>query len=141
MGKLSCHKPKKITIITEERYSYNHIISLHCTHRSIILYDETFKIRRSVQKSSRHNFTQKVTHFQLPQNMSSMFLRTDNIHSHKLRNQNANYIQQIRTNTRKFTIHFSGPTFWNTLPANLQQLVSTFHVKKKFKELLLTKYP
>ena len=86
-------------------------------------------------------FTQKVTHFQLPQNMSSMFLRTDNIHSHKLRNQNVNYIQQIRTNTRKITIHFSGPTFRNTLPANLQQLVSTFHFKKKSKELLLTKYP
>ena len=31
----------------------------------------------------------KVTHFQLPQNMSSMFLRTENIHNHKLRNQNA----------------------------------------------------
>ena len=82
----------------------------------------------------------KVTHCQLPQNMSSMFLRTDNIHSHQLRNQNAYYIQQIRTNTRKSTINFSGPKFWNTLPANLRQHVSIHQFKKKFKGLLLTKY-
>ena len=85
-------------------------------------------------------FMHKVTHFQLPQKMSSMFLQTDNIHSHKFRNQNAYYIQQIRINTRKSTINFSGPKFWNTLPANLRQLVSIHQFKKKFKELLLTKY-
>ena len=53
MGKLSCHTHRKITIITEESYSYNHIISLHCTHRSTILNDKTFKIRRYVQISIR----------------------------------------------------------------------------------------
>ena len=85
-------------------------------------------------------FMHKVTHCQLPQNMSLMFLRTDNIHSHQLRNQNAYYIQQIRTNTRKAKINFSGPKFWNTLPANLRQLVSIHQFKKKFKALLVTKY-
>ncbi len=86
-------------------------------------------------------FMHKVTHCQLPQNMSSMFLRADNIglHSHQLRNQNAYHIQQIRTNTRKSTLNFSGPKFWNT-PANLRQLVSIHQFKKKFKALLLTKY-
>ena len=86
-------------------------------------------------------FMHKVTHSQLPQNMSSMFLRTDKIHSHKPRNQNAYFIQQIRTNTRKSTINFSGPTFWNTLPINLRQIVSIHLFKKKFKELLQSKYP
>ena len=86
-------------------------------------------------------FMHKVTHFQLPHHMSSMFLRTENIHKHKLRNQNAYYIQQIRTNTRKSTINFSGPKIWNTLPANLRQLVSIHQFKKKFKQLLLTKFP
>ena len=128
MGKLSCHKHKKITIITEESYSYNHIISLHCTRRFTILNDKTFKMH-------------KVTHFQLPQNMSSMFLRTENIHKHKLKNQNAYYIQQLRTNTRKSTINLSGPNIWNTLPANPRQLVSIHQFKKKFKQLLLTKFP
>ena len=54
MGKLSCNTHKKITIITEKSHSYNHIISLHCTHRSTIRYDKTFKIRRSVQIPIRH---------------------------------------------------------------------------------------
>ena len=138
MGKLSCNTHKKITIITEKSHSNNHIISLHCTHRSTIRYDKTFKIRRSVQIGI---FMHKVTHCQLPQNMSSMFLRTDKIHSHKLRNQNAYFIQQIRTNTRKSTINFSGPTFWNTLPINLRQIVSIHLFKKKLKELLQSKYP
>ena len=53
-AKLSCHKYKKVTIITEESYSYNHIISLHCSYRATILNDKTFKIRRSVQISIRH---------------------------------------------------------------------------------------
>ena len=86
-------------------------------------------------------FMHKVTYSQLPQNMSSMFLRTDNIHSHKLRNQNAYYIQQIITNTRKSTNNFSGPTYWNTLPVNLRQIVSIHLFKKKLKELLQSKYP
>ena len=141
MGKLSCHKHKKITIITEESYSYNHIISLHCTHTNPL-----FSMTKLLKLDDLYNcklgiFMHKVTHFQLPQNMSSLFLRTENIHKHKLRNQNAYYIQQIRTNTRKSTINFSGPKFWNTLPANLRQLVSIHQFKKKFKELLLTKFP
>ena len=139
MGKLSCNTHKKITIITEKSHSNTHIISLHCTHRSTIRYDKTFKIKRSVQIPIRHIYD-KVTHSQLPQNMSSMFLRTDKIHSHKLRNQNAYFIQQIRTNTRKSTINFSGPTYWNTLPVNLRQIVSIHLFKKKFKELLQSKY-
>ena len=85
-------------------------------------------------------FMHKVTHCQRPQNMLSMFLRTDNIHSHQLRNQNAYYIQQIRTNTRKSTINFSGPKLWNPLTVNIRQLAFTHHFKNKLKALLLTKY-
>ena len=67
-------------------YSYKHIISLHCTDRSTILYDNTFTIKRPVQISSGHIYAYSYRHFQRPQNMSSMFVRTNNIHSHKLRN-------------------------------------------------------
>ena len=61
MGKLSCHKCKKIIIITAEGYSYNHIISLYCTHRPTIRNDKTFKIRRSIQISIRHIYAQSYT--------------------------------------------------------------------------------
>ena len=74
--------------------------------------------------------------------LNSVYLRTENIHKHQLRNQNAYYIQQIRTNTRKSTINFSGPKLWCTLPANLRQLVSIHQfARKKIKQLLLTKFP
>ena len=129
--KLQLLQKKVIPIITIV------IISLHCTHRST---DTIFKID-DLYKYQLGIFIHKVTHFQLPQNMSSMFLRTDNIHSHKPTNHNAYYIQQIRTNTRTSTINFSGPTFWYTLHPKLRQLISIHQFKKNFKEILLTKYP
>ena len=140
MGKLSCHKHKKITIITEK--TIRTITSSHYIAHTDRLFSMTKLLKLDdIYKYKLDIFMHKVTHFQLPQNMSSMFLRTDNIHSHKLRNHNAYYIQQIRTNTRKSTINFSGPKFWNTLPANFRKLVSIHQFKKKLNELLLTKYP
>ena len=138
--KLSCNTHKKITIITEKSHSYNHIISLHCNTDPLFAMTKLLKLE-DLYKYQLGIFMHKVTHSQLPQNMSSMFLCTDKIHSHKLRNQNAYYIQQIRTNTRKSTINFSGPTYWNALPVTLRQIVSIHLFKKKFKELLQSKYP
>ena len=136
VGKLSCHKYKKVTIITEESYPNNHIYIAHTeplfSMTKLLKLDDLYKYQLGI-------CMHKVTHCQLPQNMYSMFLRTDNIHSHQLRNHNAYYIQQIRTNTRKSTINFSGPKFWNTIPTNLRQLASIHQFKKKFKALLLTK--
>ena len=129
--KLQLLQKKAIRIITSSHY-IAHTDPLFSTTKLLIL-GELYKYQLGI-------FMHKVTHCQLPQNMSSMFLRTDNIHSHQLRNQNAYYIQQIRTNTRKSTINFSGPKLWNTLPANLRQLVSIHQFKKKFKALLPTKY-
>ena len=59
--KLSRNTHEKITIITEKSHSYNHIISLHCTHRSTIRYDKTYEIRRSVQIPIRHICTKSYT--------------------------------------------------------------------------------
>ena len=124
--------PKKaIRIITSSHYIAHTVPLFSMT--PLLKLDDLYKYQLGI-------FMHKVTHCQLPQHMSSMFLRTDNIHSHQLRNQNAYYIQQIRTNTRKSTINVSGPKFWNTLPANLRQLASIHQFKKKFKALLLTKY-
>ena len=130
--KLQLLQKKAIRIITSSHY--------------IAHTDPLFSITKLLKLDDMYTyqlgiFMHKVKHFQLPQHMSSMFLRTENIHKHKLRNQNAYYIQQIRTNTRKSTIHFSGPTIWNTLPANLRKVVCIRQFKKKFKQLLLTKFP
>ena len=129
--KLQLLQKKAIRIITSSHY-IAHTDPLFAM-TTLLKLDDLYKYQLGI-------FMHKVTHCQLPQNMSLMFLRTDNIHSHQLRNQNAYYIQQIRTSTRKATINFSGPKFWNTLPANLRQLVSIHQFKKKFKALLVTKY-
>ena len=129
--KLQLLQKKAIRIITSSHY-IAHTEPLFSMTKLLKL-DDLYKYQLGI-------FMHKVTHCQLPQNMSSMFLRTDNIHSHQLRNHNAYYIQQIRTNTRKSTINFSGPKFWNTIPTNLRQLASIHQFKKKFKALLLTKY-
>ena len=46
----------------------------------------------------------------------------------------------IRTNNRKFTINYSGPVFWNTLPQHIRKLRTVKQFKGKLKELLLMGY-
>ena len=77
---------------------------------------------------------------QLPDNLTSMLKRTENVHNHNLRNCNGYYIQNIRTNNRKFTINYSGPFFWNTLPQQLRKLRTTTQFKTKLNVLLLMGY-
>ena len=76
----------------------------------------------------------------LPDSMSSMVIPIHNVHNHNLRNQNAYYIQHVRTNCRKCTIHYTGPIFWNTLPQQLREAVSENQFKRKLKEFLLSSY-
>ena len=100
--KLQLLQKKAIRIIASSHY-IAHTDPLFSMTKLLKL-DDMYKYQLGI-------FMHKVTHFQLPQNVSSMFLRTDNVHSHKLRNNNAYYIQQIRTSTRKSTKNFSGPKF------------------------------
>ena len=64
----------------------------------------------------------KSVNDQLPDNLTSMLKLTENVHNPNLRNVNGFYIQNIRTNNRKFTINYSGPLFWNTLPQHIRIL-------------------
>ena len=80
--KLQLLQKKAIRIITSSHY-IAHTDPLFSTTKLLKL-DDLYKYKLGI-------FMHKVTHCQLPQNMSSMFLRIDNIHSHQLRNQNAYY--------------------------------------------------
>ena len=82
----------------------------------------------------------KSINYQLPDNLTSMLKLTENVHNHNLRHCNGFYIQNIRTNNRKFTIHCSGPVFWNTVPQHLKKLRTIKQFKSKLKELLLMGY-
>ena len=79
----------------------------------------------------------KSTKGLLPDSMSSMVIPIGlhNVHDHHLRNQNGYYIQHVRTNcARKFTIHYTGSVFWNTLPEQLREAVSDNQFKRKLKD-------
>ena len=82
----------------------------------------------------------KSVNDQLPDNLTSMLKLTENVHNHNLRNFNGFYIQNIRTNNRKFTINYSDPVFWNTLPQHIRKLRTIKQFKSKLKELLLMGY-
>ena len=84
--KLQLLQKKAIRIITSSHY---------IAHTDPLFSMTTLLKLDDLYKYQLGTFMHKVTHFQLPQHMSSMFLRTENIHKHKFRNENAYYIQQI----------------------------------------------
>ena len=95
---------------------------------------------RDLYKHQLGIFMYKSINGQLPDNLTSMLKRTENVHNHNLRNCNGYYIQNIRTNNRKFTINYCGPVLWNTLPQQLRKLRTIKQFKNKLKELLLMGY-
>ena len=124
--KLQLLQKKAIRIITSSHY-IAHTEPLFSMTKLLKL-DDLYKYQLGI-------FMHKVTHCQLPQNMSSMFLRTDNIHSHQLRNHNAYYIQQIRTNTRKSTIRLHLLYFSIKSLESLSGITNIgFYIKKKISD-------
>ena len=70
----------------------------------------------------------------LPNSISTLFQRNTEIHNHNTRNSNDYFMHEARTNTRKFTIKYSGPLFWNSIPEHLQNSTSENQFKNKLKQ-------
>ena len=131
LNKLRILQKKAIRIITQSHY-LAHTDPLFSKLKLLKL-DDLYKHQLGI-------YMYKSTKGLLPDSMSSMVIPIHNVHNHNLRNQNAYYIQRVRTNCRKFTIHFTGPIFWNTLPQQLREAVSENQFKRKLKEFLLSSY-
>ena len=131
LNKLRILQKKTIRIITNSHY-IAHTDPLF-TKLKLLKLDDLYKHQLCI-------FMYKAANNKLPDSMSPMLTRIQNIHKHNLRKQNSYYIQNIRINSRKCTINYSGPVFWNALPSKLKQLVSINQFKNKLKELLLSKY-
>ena len=56
----------------------------------------------------------------LPNYFRDMFTLASQIHSYNTRNSSLFYIPHCRTNFRKFSIRFQGPTFFNSLSREIQ---------------------
>ena len=75
----------------------------------------------------------------LPNYFRDMFTLASQIHSYKTRNSNLFYIPYCRTNLRKFSIRFQGPTFFNSLSREIQSSESISLFGKRLKKFLLSK--
>ena len=131
LNKLRILQKKAVRIITESHY-LAHTDPLFSKLKLLKL-DDLYKHQLGI-------YMYKSTKGLLPDSMSSMVIPIHNVHDHNLRNQNGYYIHHVRTNCRKFTIHYTGPKFWNTLPQQLREAVSENQFKRKLKDFLVSKY-
>ena len=67
-----------------------------------------------------------------------MFTPASQIHSYNTRNSSLFYIPHCRTNFRKFSIRFQGPTFFNSLSREIQNSESISLFGKRLKKFLLS---
>ena len=74
----------------------------------------------------------------LPNYFRDMFTLASQIHSYNTRNSNLFYIPYCRTNLRKFSIRFQGPTFFKSLSREIQNSESISLFGKKLKKFLLS---
>ena len=76
----------------------------------------------------------------LPDSINNMFLVRRQVHSYGTRNSNSelSYLPQCRTNIRKFSISFQGPSFYNSLSPEIRNATSTASFCSKLKAFLLS---
>ena len=74
----------------------------------------------------------------LPNYFRDMFTLASQIHSYNTRNSSLFYIPHCRTNFRKFSIRFQGPTFFNSLSREIQNSESISLFGKRLKKSLLS---
>ena len=74
----------------------------------------------------------------LPNYSRDMFTLESQIHSYNIRNSSLFYILHYRTNFRKFSIRFQGPTFFNSLSREIQNSESISLFGKRLKKFLLS---
>src|SRR6218665_2721510 len=74
----------------------------------------------------------------LPNNLFDYFTTVSSINPYLLRNSNNYRPVACRTNTRKFSIKYTGPSVWNSLPPYLTQTTSILLIKSRLKQYLFT---
>ena len=74
----------------------------------------------------------------LPNYFRDMFTLASQIHSYNTRNSSLFYIPHCRTNFRKFSIRFQGPSFFNSLSREIQNSESISLFGKRLKKFPLS---
>ena len=74
----------------------------------------------------------------LPNYFRDIFTLASQIHSYNTRNSSLFYIPYCRTNFRKFSIRFQGPTFFNSLSREIEIGESVSLFGKRLEKFLLS---
>ena len=85
-------------------------------------------------------FMYKLNSNNLPQSICSLFTKNINIHDHFTRQCNEFHQSFARTTLSYRTIKHEGPRLWYSLDSNLKSTSTLIFFKRKFKDLLLSKY-
>jgi hypothetical protein len=87
-------------------------------------------------------FMYKYHHHLLPTVFNDYFVLNSNVHEHNTRSSAKNkcHLPSIKTNIRKFSIKFSGPTIWNNTSNHTTSVASLAIFKNKLINSIITNY-
>ena len=87
-------------------------------------------------------FMYKYHHCLLPTEFNDYFVLNSNVHEHNTRSSATNkyHLPSIKTNIRKFSIKFSGPTTWNNTSNHITSAASLAIFKKKLINSIIINY-
>ena len=87
-------------------------------------------------------FMYNYHHCLLPTVFNDYFVLNSNVHEHNTRSsaKNKYHLPSIKTNIRKFSIKFSGPTTWNNISNHIISAASLAILKKKLVNSIITNY-
>jgi hypothetical protein len=87
-------------------------------------------------------FMYKFHHCLLPKVFHDYFVLNSNVHEHYTRSsaKNKYHLPSIKTNIRKFSIKFSGPTIWNNISNHITSVTSLAIFKNKLINYITTSY-
>ena len=80
-------------------------------------------------------FVNKYVHALLPSRFDNHFSTVTEIHSHYTRAYKPNLIIQAKSNTKRFSAKYSGPSIWNLIPANDQVAPNMFCLKGTYENI------
>ena len=85
-------------------------------------------------------FMFQVSRHLVPRQFLSYFSLNSNIHNHYTRCYQQYHLHSTKTNIRKFSIKFRGPSVYNSVPFYIKDVSNVHHCKKLLKSFLLDKY-
>ena len=86
------------------------------------------------------NDSPALNHSLLPSKFNNYFSLNKQVHSYATRYANDFHLPSCRTNLRKFSVSFQGPTYYNSIENDIKESNSLHLFKTKLKKKLYMNY-